>query len=175
MGENQNLLSLGSLWDVEIDNAQWDEQREQNRERRASMYFRDALLDLAGTTGVSVSSRLGDRLVHVRRVGLLWVDGILCGTRDRVVVHYTAIHSATDSVTCGCQLEPPRVFELVPFGAVLRELERRATEIMVIRDHGGIRGRIGGVWRDAVTVITTRGRVVLPMSECGVVVDGNRL
>lgn len=173
VGENQNLLSLGSLWDTEIDNAQWDEKREQNRDRRASLYFRDALLELAATGGISVVSRAGGKPVHVRRIGLMWVDGVMCGTTDRVVVHLTAIHSATDSVTCGCPIETPRLFELVPFGAVLRELERRSAAITVIRDHGGIHGRIGGVWRDAVTLITARGRVALPVSECGVVVVGS--
>jgi hypothetical protein len=173
MGENQNLLSLGSLWDTEIDNAQLDEKREQDRDRRASLHFRDALLELLATGGISVLSRAGVRPVHVRRVGLMWLDGVMCGTTDRVIVHLTAIHSATDTVACSCPSESPRVFELVPFGAVLRELERRSVAVTAIRDHGGIHGRIGGVWRDAVTLNTARGRVVLPVSEFGVVVVGS--
>lgn len=176
MGENRNLLSLGSLWDSEIDNAQWDETREQNRDRRGALYFRDALLELAEPGSISVVSKVGLWTVHVRRVGLMWVDGTLCGTPDRVIVHQSAIRSATDLAACGCAVESPRIFEFVPFGAVLRELERRATDITVIHDRGGVHGRISGVWRDAVTLNTARGRVVFPVSVCGVVVVGtNRL
>lgn len=174
MVENRNLLSLGSLWDSEIDNAHWDETREQNRDRRGALYFRDALLELAATGNISVVSKVGLWNVHVRRVGLMWMDGTLCGTLDRVIVHQSAIRSVTDLATCGCQVETPRIFELLPFGAVLRELERRAADVTMMLDRGGVHGRISRVWRDAVTLKTARGRIVLPISECGVVIVGTK-
>lgn len=170
MREKENLLGLGSLWDTEIHNAEWDEDRDRNRERRGQLYLRDALIELAGSACLSVTTRCGAAPLHVRRIGMMWVDGQACGSPDRSIVHLSAVRHASETVECGCSLETPRVYELVPFGAVLRELERQSATVSIVHERGGHRGRIVGVWRDAVTLMTTRGRIVLPLSECGVVV-----
>ena len=177
MTENQNFLGLGSLWDSEVQNIIFDEKREVERNHRAQSYLRDALLDLAQNCPVSVVAVGLSQRIHVRRIGMMWLDGVLCGSSDRVVVHFTAIHRATAAGACGCRHSPLHLFELVPFGAVLRELERRAAEVVVVHNHGGISGRITGVWRDALSLTTPRGRVVVPWSACGLVLvtDTNRL
>lgn len=177
MREKQNLLGLGSLWDTEIHNAQWDEDRDRNRERRGQLFLRDALIELAGSDYLTVTPRFGTVPLHVRRIGMMWVDGQACGSRDRTIVHLSAVRHASETTVCGCALEIPRVYELVPFGAVLRELERKSAKVSIVHESGGRRGRIVGVWRDAVTIMTQRGRFVLPLSECGVIVveDSNGL
>jgi hypothetical protein len=177
MAENQNLLGLGSLWDSEIQNAVFDEKRESERNHRAQFHLRDALVDLSADGPLTVVSTGVTSLVHVQRIGLGWIDGVVCGSADRAVVHFTAIQRAGTDTSCGCRRQAPQFYELVPFGAVLRDLERRASEVLVVGDRGGIGGRISGVWRDAVTITTTRGRAVVPWSACGLVLvtDPNRL
>ncbi len=177
MAENQDFLGLNSLWDAEVQNAVLDEQREVDRNRRAQFHFRDALLELVHDYPLSVFATSVTQQLHVRRIGMMWVDGVLCGSPDRAIVHFDAIQRATADGMCGCRRFAPQLFEFVPFGAVLRDLERRATNIVVVHDRGGVAGRITGVWRDALSMATHRGRVVLPWSACGVILvtDTNRL
>lgn len=177
MTENQNFLGLASLWDAEVENAVFDEQRESDRIRRAQHHLRDALLDLAQDHPLSVVAVGVAQPVHVQRIGMMWVDGVLCGSFDRAIVHFTAIQRATTTGICGCQRYAAELFELVPFGAVLRDLERRGARIIVVHERGGVVGRVTGVWRDALSITTAQGRVVVPWSACGVVLvtDPNRL
>lgn len=177
MTENQNFLGLGSLWDSEVQNAIFDEKRESERNRRAQLHVREALLDLVIDDSLNVVPAGITLVVHVQRIGLGWVDGVVCGSADRAIVHFTAIEQAGTNTTCGCRRHTPELYELVPFGAVLRDLERRATDLLVVGNRGGIAGRISGVWRDAITMVTHRGRVVVPWSACTLVLvtDPNRL
>ena len=177
MAENQNFLGLDSLWDSEVQNADLDEKREVERNRRAQFHLRDALLDVAHDHPLNVVVANVTQLIHVRRIGMMWLDGVLCGSPDRAIVHFDAIQRATTEGMCGCRCSDPQLFEFVPFGAVLRDLERRATNVVVVHDHGGVAGRITGVWRDALSMTTHRGRVVLPWSACGLILvtDTNRL
>lgn len=177
MPENQNFLGLGSLWDAEVQNAVLDEKREADRNRRAQLHLREALLELAHNSSVSVIAAGVTGVIHVYRIGMMWLDGVLCATSDRAVVHFSAIQRATSFRGCGCRALTPQLFELVPFGAVLRDLERRGTEVIVVHEHGGVSGRITGVWRDALSLSTRRERVVVPWSACGLILvsDTNRL
>lgn len=177
MAENQNLLGLGSLWDSELQNAVFDEKRETERNRRAQFHLREALLDLSADNPLTVVSTVVTSPVHVQRIGLGWLDGVVCGSVDRAIIHFTSIQRAGTTTLCGCRRQVPQLYELVPFGAVLRDLERRATDVLIVGDRGGIGGRISGVWRDAITMTTQRGRVVVPWSACGLVLvtDPNRL
>lgn len=176
VAENQDFLGLDSLWDAEVQNAVLDEQREVDRNRRAQFHLREALLDLAHDHPLSVVATSVTQPIHVRRIGMMWLDGVLCGAPDRAIVHFEAIQRASTDSLCGCRRSVPQLFEFVPFGAVLRDLERRATNIIVGHDLGGVSGRITGVWRDALSMTTHRGRVVLPWSACGVILvtDTNR-
>ena len=173
MSTNENLLGLGSLWDAEVANIEWDERREGEREHRATRYFRDALLELASESGVTVHIASASSAVHVQRIGMLWADGVLCGSNDRAIVPFREICVATNAPHCQCETRPPRVFDLVPMGAVLRELERKSALITLGLARHGLRGKICGVWRDAVSVRTTRGRVVVPFARLGLIVVSN--
>ena len=177
MAENQDFLGLDSLWDAEVQNAVFDESREVERNRRAQFHLREALLELAHDHSLSVVATSATEQIHVRRIGMMWLDGVLCGSPDRAIVHFDAIQRATADGICGCRRSDPQLFEFVPFGAVLRDLERRATNVVVVHDRGGVAGRITGVWRDALSMATHRGRVVLPWSACGLILvtDTNRL
>ena len=177
MAENQDFLGLDSLWDAEVQNAVFDESREVERNRRAQFHLREALLDVAHDHPLSVVVTSVTQPIHVRRIGMMWLDGVLCGSPDRAIVHFDAIQRATAEGICGCRCSAPQLFEFVPFGAVLRDLERRATNVVVVHDHGGVAGRITGVWRDALSMTTHRGRVVMPWSACGLILvtDTNRL
>lgn len=177
MTENRNLLGLGSLWDSELQNAVFDEKREIERNRRAQSYVRDALLELVIDGPLNVVSRGVTSPIHVERIGLGWLDGVVCGSSERAIVRIEAIHTAGTTMTCDCRRISPQLYEFVPYGAVLRDLERRAATILVVGDRGGVGGRVFGVWRDAITLNTDRGRVVVPWSACGLVlvVDMNRL
>lgn len=174
MTDNRNLLGLGSLWDTEVLNAIVDAKREVERNRRAQLHLREALLDLAHDRPMSVISARATQSIHVRRIGMMWLDGVLCGSSERAVVHFNAIQRASSSDVCGCRRHNPELFELVPFGAVLRDLERRASDIVVVHEQGGVAGRITGVWRDAISITTLRGRVVVPWSACGLILVTDR-
>lgn len=175
MSSNENLFGLGSLWDTEILNAQFDEAREKARQERATRYLRDAISDLIAESPTSVIVVAVDRPIHVERVGMMWLDGTLCGSTDRVIVPCAAIDRVSAPPECGCLIPRPREFELVPLGAVWRELERRATPVTVMTSRGGIHGRIVGVWRDAISVQGARNLFVVPASaRTIVVVDGGQ-
>lgn len=172
MSENENLLGLGSLWDTERLNAKLDAARESERDRKAHLSLGDALVELGRENPLSVWISELTQPLHVRRLGLLWLDGRLCGSADFIAVPFPAIVRASSTVSCACDTEIPNVFELVPFGAVLRDLERRAAAVSVVVPRGGVRGRIAGVWRDALTILTAGGFVVVPhRSILGLVVE----
>lgn len=177
VSENENLLGLGSLWDAEVQNAVFDEKREAERNRRAQSHLHDALLELAHDHPLNVVSVGATKPIHVRRIGMMWLDGVMCGSSDRAVIHFNAIQRVMADERCGCHSGAPQLFELVPFGAVLRDLERRAADVVVVHAIGGVAGKITGVWRDALSMTTQRGRVIVPWSACGVilVIDTNWL
>jgi len=163
MGGNENLLGLGSLWDAEQRNADLDEARELERGRKAQLYFRDAIVELSDR-GTSLVTVLGVRNgIHVRRIGMFWLDGDLCGTTERVIVPFGGVVNVMSESLCGCQ--PGRVasFDMVTFGAVARELERHLTPVSVVGDRHGVQGRISGVWRDAITIRTALGESLIPL------------
>lgn len=164
MSENENLLGLGSLWDTEQLNAELDEFREKERERKGRAHFSDALTELAREHPLTAWVTVFDRPVHVRRIGMMWFDGVRCGSVDTVVVPFGAIVRVGTSTGCDCVVTAPRFFEFVTFNAVLREVERRSAPVSVINERGGVRGRISGVWRDAVTMRTELGVLVIPHS-----------
>lgn len=174
MSQNENLLGLASLWDSEVANAEWDTRREEQRESRGSRYFRDAIVEVSHTTALTITTHAFDDRVHVRRIGLLWVDGFSCGSTERVIVAFSSIEMATAERRCECRCEPPTVYELVPFGAVLRELERQRLIVTVTTGRHGLQGRIDGVWRDSITVSTPRGAVVFPHTSIDRIVIASR-
>jgi hypothetical protein len=100
----------------------------------------------------------------------MWLDGVACGTSDRVIVPFGGILVIESSTRCSCDDAAPDHFELVSFGAVLRELERRATVVTVMGGRYGQRGRIIGVWRDALTLRGARGTAVFPLGAVGSIV-----
>lgn|GEM_PF-1815750 len=164
MTGNENLLGLGSLWDAEQSNADLDEAREFERGRKAQVYFRDAIVEISkgGNSLVTVSGfHTG---IHIRRIGMFWLDGNLCGTTDRVIVPLSGVICVVSDSLCGCEPHSVACFELVTFGAVARELERHMTPVSVTGDRYGIRGRISGVWRDAITVRTPAGESLIPLT-----------
>lgn len=169
MSVNENLLGLGSLWDAEQLNIERDVARERERERKSELYFSDAVLALAGASGVTVQVTAFDHIIHVRRIGMMWIDGVVCGSADRAIVPFDAIGAAYSPSNCACTTTQPNHYEMVPLGAVLRELERRASSVTVIGERFGVRGRIIGVWRDAVTVRSAHRDTVLRRSAVRVV------
>lgn len=170
MSENENLLGLGSLWDTERLNVEFDEAREAERERKAQLSFGDALVEQSRSEPLTVWIADSTEPLHVRRLGQLWLDGVMCGSGDTVVVPFPAIRRAASSSGCDCSIPLPKVFELVTLGAVLRDLERKAAMVSVLVNRGGIRGRICGVWRDAVSILTARGVAIVPKDSIGGVV-----
>ncbi len=169
MSVNENLLGLGSLWDAEQLNIERDVARERERERKSELYFSDAVLALAGPDGVTVQVTAFDRIIHVRRIGMMWIDGVVCGSADRAIVPFDAIGAAYSPSTCACTVSRPTHYEMVPLGAVLREIERHSSSVTIIGERFGVRGRITGVWRDAVTVRSSHRDTVLRRSAVRVV------
>lgn len=166
---NENLLGLGSLWDAEQLNIERDVARERERDRKSELYFSDAVLALTGDGGVTIQVTSFDYVIHVRRIGMMWVDGLLCGSSDRAIIPYDAIGLAYSPSTCRCRVSKPDHYEMVPLGAVLRELERRASSVTIVGERFGVRGRIIGVWRDAMTVRSAQRETVLHRSAVRVV------
>lgn len=164
MTGNENLLGLGSLWDAEQSNADLDEAREFERGRKAQLCFRDAIAEISqgGNSLVTVSGfHTG---IHIKRIGMFWLDGDLCGTTDRVIVPLSGVVCVVSDSLCGCEPHSVASFEMVTFGAVARELERHMTRVIVTGDRHGVRGRISGVWRDAITVRTPAGESLFPLT-----------
>jgi hypothetical protein len=176
MSRNENLLGLGSLWDVEQMNIERDVARERERDRKSELYFSDAMLALRAHDGLTVQGTSLDRVIHVRRIGMMWVDGVVCGSGERAIVPFGAILTAFSPSDCGCASSAPDRYELVPLGAVLRDIERRSSSVTIVGERFGVRGRITGVWRDAVTVRSLRREAVVPRSALGVILvdDGER-
>ena len=173
MSANENLLGLGSMWDVERDNANLDTMREDARDRRSRQHTRDAIVALGLEAGFSVAASSMERSVHARRLGLGWIDGILCGTRERAIVPFGGIVLVSTESTCECGHVTVRDYPFVPLGAVFREMERSVSEVAVICGQRGVRGRITGVWRDALTVKSTIAETVIPVSTMSVVIVEN--
>jgi hypothetical protein len=176
MSRNENLLGLGSLWDAEQTNIERDIARERERDRKSGLHFADAMMALLLDDGVTVEVTSLDRVVHVRRIGMTWIDGVVCGSVERAIVPFVAIRAAFSPSDCACAVSVPKHFELVPLGAVLREVERRSSSITIVGERFGVRGRITGVWRDAITVRSLRRESVVPRSALGVILvdDGER-
>ena len=176
MTGNENLLGLGSLWDTEQMNIDWDVARKLERDRKSELYFSDAMLALLVDEGITVQVTSLDRVIHVRRIGMMWVDGVVCGSVERAIVPFGSIRAAFSPSDCVCAALPPEHFELLPLGAVFRDIERHATSITIVGERFGVRGRITGVWRDAISVRSLRREWVVPRSALGVVLvdDGER-
>ena len=170
MSTEDDFLGLGSLWEAETLNAEFDQRRERERERRAAAGLREALTELADIP-ISIVTSVIDRRIHVRRMGVGWVDGTFCGDVNRVWVPYGAIARATTELACLCAFQKPAVFDRVPVGTVLREWERRARVVTVITRSNGTTGRICGVWRDALGLFVNSGRVVVPLGAIGLIVE----
>ncbi len=164
MTRDENLFGLGSLWDAEQRNADLDEAREIERGRKAQLHFRDAIVEIAKGGNALVTVVGAPQGIHVRRIGMLWLDGDLCGTTDRVIVPLSGVASVVSDSMCGCTPRSVASFEMVTFGAVARELERHVSHVSVTGDRHGVRGRISGVWRDAITVRTPLGESLFPLT-----------
>ena len=169
MSRNENLLGLGSLWDVEQMNIERDVARERERDRKSELYFSSAMLALRVHDGLTIQVTSLDRVIHVRRIGMMWVDGVVCGSSERAIVPFDAILTAFSPSDCGCASSEPDCYELVPLGAVLRDIERRSSSVTIVGERFGVRGRITGVWRDAVTVRSLRRESVVPRSALSVI------
>jgi hypothetical protein len=176
MSGNENLLGLGSLWDAEQMNIERDIARERERDRKSGLFFADAMLALLMDGGVTVEVTSIDRVVHVRRIGATWIDGMVCGSVERAIIPFGAIRAAFSPSDCACAVSLPDHFEFVPLGAVLRDIERHSSAITIVGERFGVRGRITGVWRDAITVRSHRRESVVPRSALGVILvgDGDR-
>lgn len=157
-------------------NIELDIARERERVRKSGLFFSDAMLALREDGGVTVQVALFDRVIHVRRIGMTWIDGVVCGSVDRAIVPFGSIRAAFSPPDCKCVVSTPDHFELVPLGAVLRDIERHSASITVVGERFGVRGRITGVWRDAITVRSRRRESVLPRPALGVIIveDGER-
>lgn len=177
MAGNEHLLGLGSLWDAEQLNIEQDLARERERGRKSELYFSDAIQELSTNRGLTIQLVSFSRLIHVRRIGMLWLDGVVCGSVERAIVPFGAITAAFTPSHCECASSEPERFELVPMGAVLRDLERRSAPLTILGDRYGVRGRLAGVWRDAISVRSSERDTVLPRSSLGVIIvddDGAR-
>ncbi len=170
MSEKYDPLGLGSLWDLEEANATLDESREMARNDRARTYFGDALRSRAALTSIDVAVANLDRPIHVSRVGLNWVGGTVCSTTEEAIVPFASLDSVRGASRCACPATPPDVTEFVPLGAVLRRWERRATEVTAVTRRGGLRGRLHGVWRDAVELRTQDGFALVAFEQLELIV-----
>ena len=153
-----------------------DVARKRERDRKSELHFSDAILALRADDGVTVQVASLDRVIHVRRIGMMWIDGMVCGSAERAIVPFGAIRAAFSSSDCGCVALVPEHFEFLPLGAVLRDIERHAASITIVDERFGVRGRITGVWRDAISVRSLRRELVVPRSAFGVILveDGER-
>lgn len=167
---NENRLGLGSLWDVERHNADLDEARDAERDRKARLYARDAIVALGLDSGLSVFVTGVERPVHAARIGLRWIDGAVCGTTERAVIPDGSIDLVATNAVCDCDSPSVRDYPFVTLGAVLRELERTAAEVTVVAGRRGVRGRITGVWKDALSVTSSQGESVVPVEALSVVI-----
>ena len=176
MSRNENLLGLGSLWDTEQMNIDWDVARKRERDRKSELYFSDAMVSLPLNDGVTVQVASLDRVIHVRRIGMMWIDGVVCGSVERAIVPFDAIRAVFSPSNCACAAVTPDHLEMVPLGAVLRDIERHASSITVMGERLGFRGRITGVWRDAISVRSLCREWVIPRSALGAILvdDGER-
>ena len=169
MSRNENLLGLGSLWDAEQMNIECDVARERERNRKSELYFSDAMLALRMSASVSIQATSLDRVIHVRRIGMMWIDGVVCGSIERAIVPFGTIRAAFAPSNCACVVPPAEHFKMVPLGAVLRDIERHSSLITVVGEQFGVRGRITGVWRDAITVWSPHRESVIQRAALGVI------
>lgn len=171
MRENDDLLGLGTLWDLEVANSSWDERREGDRLIRARRHLSDALASMARNDPLAAMTDNLDRWLHVRVLGMNWVDGYLCGSRARVVIPHSAVSIVRANSSCGCNRDLAKVVEWVPLSAVLRQWERRATTVTVMTARQSVTGRVVGVWRDAIQVRSMTSLTVVSLLHVVVVVE----
>ena len=141
-----------SLWDAENDNAELDERRELIRADRATTSFLDVIAQRGSTAPLTLWTVDSPRVVHLRRIGATWIDGDECGNGARIIFPFAVISRIETAPRCTCQTFPVKRFAHVTFGAVLRELERNYSTVTVSIPHGGVRGTIRAVWKDAIEV-----------------------
>lgn len=154
-----------SLWDVEEENAEYDERRELIRAERASTTFLQVVVQRSIENDIIAHTTNGGRPMHIDRIGASWVDGRTCGMGARTIVPIASIERIEQASACDCVRQTAQHFAYVPFGAVLRELERASETVVVELMNGGCRGAILAVWKDAIDVGNTRFRVTLSLNR----------
>ncbi len=147
------ISGLQSLWESEADNAELDERRELLRAERAQTPFVRVLAQRASREPIVVTACGTGHTVHVSVVGASWVEGVSCGIGEHTIIPHGSIQWIRPANDCGCRVQSARVFEHATIGAKLREIERRGVIVTAITAHGGVRGRICAVWKDAIDVV----------------------
>lgn len=141
-----------SLWDGEDDGAERDERRELVRADRATQTFRDVVIAHGGEHSLTTSVAEIDGFIHVNRLGANWIDGVICLTRDRIIIPLPKLTAVSTGTRCECEPKRLSVFNHVTLGAVLRELERQQATVSLLHAGGGYNGLITAVWKDALSI-----------------------
>jgi hypothetical protein len=159
-------------WEREDANARWDEQHEEARATRSQMSFRDVLIAEKLRTGVLSVELNGVAIrVHVGRIGSVWLDGIECGSRTRVIASLGAVERAFPQQQCECVTPALTDLAHVTFGTVLRHIERRHDDISIVNSRFLTAGRITAVWSDSFRVTAREGEsMMLPFHHAVVLV-----
>lgn len=158
-------------WDREADNIQWDEERENVRAVRASMSFREVLIsehDRLGRLDLNVESF--SSVIHARRLGPAWVEGVLCESSVRVIATMSAITVVSSNCGCGCPAGRLDDLPHATLGAALRKVERSSETIRWFTTTNFqskcISGRINAVWADSVRVANSEvDSVIVPTAS----------
>lgn len=173
MGWDDIWRGLDSLWDAEVDNADWDERREITRAERAQQTFIGVLVINAVTQPITVGLVGTLQSLHVSVVGANWLEGIVCGSRHDVLAPLGTVAWATTHKRCECQVAVPRVVEHVTLTARLRNFERSGMTIAVTLPSSGFRGRVTAVLQDGLELHTSVGTLLLPLGSVELItVDG---
>lgn len=144
---------LESLWAGESDAARFDDERDRVRMSRGATESRDLVWARAAEEhGLAIRTTAGDYRVHPTRVGLDWVDGVVCGSATRIVIPVLALREWSALAPCRCVTMPCQSVPLLEFATVLRFLERKALDVCVYAENRAYNGRITAVWAGAITV-----------------------
>lgn len=144
---------LESLWSGESEAARIDDERDRVRMSRATTEAREVLwARAAAENGLVVRTAAADYRIHPARVGLDWVDGVVCGSATRMVVPLASMRSWSPLSACECARVHCHSVPLLEFAAVLRFLERKAVNVCIYAENVAIHGRIRAVWSSAISV-----------------------
>ncbi len=147
---------LESLWSGESEAARIDDERDRVRMSRATTEAREVLwARAAAENGLVVRTAADDYRIHPARVGLDWIDGVVCGSATRMVIPLASIRSWSPLGACACTRVPCHSVPLLEFGSVLRFLERKAVNVCIYAEKAAVRGRIRAVWSSAISVNST--------------------